>query len=140
MDAAYLHAPFENSVAVWRRECAKKLLKKLRIPYTENVKELPALMKKKKNLAVYSDTIYGLEILGEMLPKENGYTITGGIFDSWNALVPGCFSGVVLCVQDFDEESRCAVDLLFQMIEGELFKPEQYLISPKGILVPMKIK
>ena len=71
-----------------------------------------------------------------MLPKKRDFRCIGGIFDSWNKIVPKYFSQVFLCVQDIDGESEAAVKILFDMMDGRKVSSEPVFYPPKGILIP----
>jgi len=137
MDAAFLNFQ-PNTVAQWRRKSAEKVLRKNHIPYTCELDKLPELFRKHRvcNFGVYSDSTSGLDLIGEKLPRKRDFRCLGGIFDSWNKIVPSYFSQVFLCVQDIDGESETAVKILFDMMNGVKPSPEPVFYPPKEILIP----
>jgi hypothetical protein len=72
----------------------------------------------------------------EKLPKKRDFRCIGGIFDSWNKVVPKYFSQVFLCVQDIDGESEAALKILFDMMNGVKPSPEPVFYPPKEIMIP----
>ena len=138
MDAALLIFSMNNTVGAWRRKCAEKILRKKHIPYTCDVEKLPELLRKHRvrNLGIYASTAIGLDRVEEKLPPKRDFRCLGGIFDSWNTVVPKYFSQVFLCVQDFDAECETAVKILFDMMDGRKPPTEPVFHPPKGILIP----
>ena len=137
MDAAFLNFQ-SNSVAEWRRKSAEKLLRKAHIPYTCDLEKIPELFRKHRirNFGIYSDSAAGLDPVGEKLPRKRDLRCLGGIFDSWNKIVPSYFSQVFLCVQNIDGESEAAVKILFDMMNGAKPPSEPVFYPPKEILIP----
>ena len=138
MDAAYLNYQPDNTVAEWRRKCTEKLLRKTHIPYTCELDKIPELFRKHavRNFGIFADSASGLERVEPLLPKKRNIRCIGGIFDSWNKIVPKYFSKVFLCVQDIDGESEAAVKILFGMMNGEKPSPEPVFYPPKEIMTP----
>ena len=138
MDAAFLNFQPDNTVADWRRKCTEKLLRKKQIPYTCELAKIPELFRKHsiRNFGIYADAAGGLDLVEPMLPKKRDFRCIGGIFDSWNKIVPKYFSQVFLCVQDIDGESEAAVKILFDMMDGRKVSSEPVFYPPKGILIP----
>ncbi len=138
MDAAYLNYLPDNTVAVWRRQCTEKLLRKAHIPYTADLAKLPEFLRKNpvRNLGIYSDSACGLDRIGAELPAGRKIRCLGGIFDSWNTIVPKYISQYFLCVQDIDRESEIAVKMLFDMMEGKEIPAGRTAVPPQGLLIP----
>ena len=138
MDAAYLNYQPDNTVAVWRRQCTEKLLRKAHIPFTAELEKLPEFLRKNpvRNLGIYSDSTCGLDLIGAKLPAGRKFSCLGGIFDTWHTIIPKYLSQYFLCVQDIDRESEIAVQMLFDMMEGKEIPSGRTALPPKGLLIP----
>lgn len=139
MEAAYLVPHGANTVSQWREDCAKRILEEKEIPYITNKEEISDFIKVHdvKNFMVYADSTKQFKQLETYFPKKEDLTITAGLFDPWNMLIPKYISRLVLCIQDFDLACEAAVHQLFQMIDGKEVPAETTLIPPKEIITPI---